>query len=198
MVSAADILPLLERISRVLHNEGHSNGLKPTQWEALRYLARANIHSRNPSALTAYLGMTKGTVSQTLNALTRKKLVEKKTDGTDRRQIHIDLTPAGLEILSRDPLHNFASSVSALSAPQKNELSEALHLFLHKALEARSGKPFGACRTCRYFQADGKDGSATCGLLNVRLDASEYGKICVGHESTPPGPVTHRQSETHA
>ena len=183
MVFAADILPLLERISRVLHNEGHSNGLKPTQWEALRYLARANIYSRNPTALTAYLGMTKGTVSQTLNALTRKKLVE-KTTGVDRRQVRIDLTPAGLEILSRDPLHNFASSLSALSAPQKHELNEALRLFLHEALEARNGKPFGACKTCRYFQTDTKDGSATCGLLNVRLDVSEYGKICAEHEST--------------
>ena len=152
MVFAADILPLLERISRVLHNEGHTNGLKPTQWEALRYLAHANIYSRNPSALTAYLGMTKGTVSQTLNALERKKLVEKKTAGTDRRHVRIDLTPAGLEILARDPLHNFASSLNILTAVQKNELNQTLHLFLREALAARSGKPFGACKTCRYFR----------------------------------------------
>lgn len=72
MRSVDDILILLERIGRVLQNDGHSEGLKPTQWEALRYFARANRFSRSPSALTAYLGMTKGTVSQTVGALEKR------------------------------------------------------------------------------------------------------------------------------
>ncbi|HIP78057.1 MAG TPA: MarR family transcriptional regulator, partial [Kiloniellaceae bacterium] len=65
MDTADDLGLLLERLARVLQNEAHSEGLKPTQWEALRYLSRANRFSRTPSGVTAYLGMTKGTVSQT-------------------------------------------------------------------------------------------------------------------------------------
>ena len=92
-VSESDnIVALLERLSRVLQNESHAEGLKPTQWEALRYLERANRFSRTPSGLTSYLGMTKGTVSQTLNALERKGLIRKTADKADRRQVHIDLT----------------------------------------------------------------------------------------------------------
>ena len=33
---------LLERLARLVHNDAHVDGLKPTQWESLRYLARAN------------------------------------------------------------------------------------------------------------------------------------------------------------
>ena len=48
MTSSQDMPVLLERLARVLQNEAHTGGLKPTQWEALRYLARANRFSRTP------------------------------------------------------------------------------------------------------------------------------------------------------
>ena len=62
-------LELMERLSRLVGQTGHAHGMKPAQWDALRYLARANRFSRTPGALTAYLGATKGTVSQTVIAL---------------------------------------------------------------------------------------------------------------------------------
>jgi DNA-binding MarR family transcriptional regulator len=182
MALAADILILMERISRALHNEGYSGGLKPTQWEALRYFARANRPSRTPSALTDYLGMTKGTVSQTINALERKGLIQKEA-GIDRRVVYIALTPQGYEMLQNDPLDHFAAFVSNLATPQKEQLNDALKGFLGETLHARGGRPFGACKTCRYYQQN--NGSATCGLLKVSLDASESGKICVEHEAIP-------------
>jgi DNA-binding MarR family transcriptional regulator len=57
---------VLERLSRVLLNDSASGGLNPTQWEALRFFALANRFSSTPSGLTAFLGVTKGTVSQTV------------------------------------------------------------------------------------------------------------------------------------
>ena len=111
-----NIAILLERIGRVLQNDAHTHGLKPTQWEALRYLGRANKFSRSPSAVTAYLGMTKGTVSQTLAALERKGLIEKSSDPADKRNIHINLTSAGDELLEEDPVRQFARSDGSMSA----------------------------------------------------------------------------------
>lgn len=197
MALASDILVLMERISRALHNEGHSGGLKPTQWDALRYFARANKYSRTPSALTAYLGMTKGTVSQTISVLERKGLIEKDT-GADRRQVNISLTPHGHKMLQDDPLDHFAGFVSNLDSTQKQQLDNALRGFLNETLLARGGRPFGACKTCRYFQPDGKGGSAACGLLNVTLSASEYEKICTEHESTAHRDPAHSENRNPA
>ncbi len=71
---------LIERIGRLIGSESHANGLQPVHWEALRYLSKANRFSQTAAALTAYLGLTKGTVSQSLKALEAKGLVRKLVD----------------------------------------------------------------------------------------------------------------------
>ncbi len=43
---------LLTRTARLIAGDGHSAGLKPVQWQALRYLAVANRFSRTPGAPT--------------------------------------------------------------------------------------------------------------------------------------------------
>lgn len=184
MASVDDILILLERIGRVLQNDGHSQGLKPTQWEALRYLARANRFSRSNSAVTVYLGMTKGTVSQTVSALEKKGLVEKATGDADRRQVQIEVTAKGQKLLNRDPLEALASSLSRLPASQRQELKDDLGDFLRATLRQRDGRPFGACKTCRYFQKNASGGAPhKCGLLEEPLSATDSEMICVEHEA---------------
>lgn len=184
MSSVDDILILLERIGRVLQNDGHSEGLKPTQWEALRYFARANRFSRSPSALTAYLGMTKGTVSQTVSALEKKGLVEKATGDADRRLVRIELTAKGQKLLSRDPLEALASSFSRLPASQRQDLKDELGAFLRSTLRQRGGRPFGACKTCRYFQKNASGGAPhKCGLLQEPLSSTDSELVCVEHEA---------------
>lgn len=184
MASVDDILILLERIGRVLQNDGHSQGLKPTQWEALRYFARANRFSRSPSALTAYLGMTKGTVSQTVSALERKGLVEKAAGDADRRQVRIEVTAKGQKLLNCDPLEALASSLSRLPASQRQELKDDLRDFLRATLRQRDGRPFGVCKTCRYFQKNAQNGAPhLCGLLAEPLTDEDSGMICFEHEA---------------
>src|SRR3546814_10986237 len=59
--------------------------------------------SRTPGALAAWLGQTKGTVSQTVGALERKGLVERTGDPDDRRLVRLSLTEAGHAMLGRAP-----------------------------------------------------------------------------------------------
>ena len=66
------VAALMDRLSRAMQRAQYAGGLNPAQWEALRYIARANRYSRSPSAVAEYLGATKGTVSQTLKALEHK------------------------------------------------------------------------------------------------------------------------------
>ena len=65
----------LERLTRLMRAGEHEGGLNPAQWEALRYLSRANRFSNSPIALTRFLGSTKGTISQTIKALERKGFI---------------------------------------------------------------------------------------------------------------------------
>lgn len=55
------------------------------------YFARANRFTRSSSALTDYLGLTKGTVSQTINAVERKGLVKKTAVVGDARAVNITM-----------------------------------------------------------------------------------------------------------
>lgn len=61
---------LLERIGNLLRAEERAAGLRhgpqPVHLQALRYVQSCNRYSNTPAALTEYLGLTKGTVSQTL------------------------------------------------------------------------------------------------------------------------------------
>ena len=57
-----------------LRKAGADEALQPVHLQALIYLARANRYSNTPQALAEYLGLTKGTVSQTLLLLDRQGL----------------------------------------------------------------------------------------------------------------------------
>ncbi len=175
---------LLERFGRLLQSRGHELGLKPAQWEALRYLGRANRFSRTPSGLTAYLGSTKGTVSQTLIALEDKGLVRKKADRDDRRAVRLELTAAGRRALEADPLLELEASLDVLGRREEVALDQALTSVLAGHLERTGGRPFGLCRTCRYFEKNATDGGPhRCSLLEVKLSADDSEQICVEQEA---------------
>ncbi len=175
---------LLERLGRLMVNDGHHQGLRPVQWEVLRYLARANRFSRTPTALTTYLGSTKGTVSQTLMALQRKGWVRKQPLAADKRSIELELTAAGQELLREDPLTHIGASIGAAGAQDRASLETALRRILTRHLAANGGRPFGLCRTCRHFAADDPDGEPhRCRLLRLPLAPEEAEQICVEQES---------------
>ena len=174
---------LLERLTRLLQNDAHRDGLKPTQWEALRYLDRANRFSRTPGAVTAYLGTTKGTVSQTLSVLERKGLIRKTPLPSDRRNVRLSLTGKGRSQLERDPLRDLDAAAAALGARSRGATRGGLETLLQHALRQRGGRPFGVCRTCRFFQEDDERGEPhRCGLLDEPLSTADSTLICVEQE----------------
>lgn len=181
--SVVDILFVLERIGRVLQNDGQAEGLRPAQWEALRYLARANRFSRSLSGLIAYLGVTKGAVSQTISALESKGLVEKTVGVADRRQVWLELTASGRKRLKHDPLGAVAASLAEVSASRRQELKDGLNDLLRAALRQRGGRRFGICKSCCFFQKNARGESRhMCGLLGEPLSAADCEMICAEHD----------------
>jgi DNA-binding MarR family transcriptional regulator len=174
---------LLERIGRLLRSVRHRNEhLNPAQWEALRFLGRANRYSRTPTALTHYLGATKGTVSQTVIALERKGLLRRAVDPRDRRGVRLGLTARGRANLESDPMVDLLDAVApALLQRLETDLSD---LLVH--LQRRNQhRPFGRCGTCRFFRrgaAMGESGGPNrCGLTLEPLADFEAEQICAEH-----------------
>ena len=97
------LLELVERLANLMRAEmrkaGSEESLQPVHLHALVYLSKANRYSNTPQALAAYLGLTKGTVSQTLLILDRRGLIERYQDDVDRRVVRLRLSTAGEQLL---------------------------------------------------------------------------------------------------
>lgn len=171
---AAELIGRLDRLARAGERLG---ALNPVQWEALRYLARANRFSRTPAALAEFLGSTRGTVSQTLIALEAKGYVEKRSSARDGRSVDLGLTKAGRAALTDDSIAELAEDLAAGTDAAK--LADLLESGLRAVLARRGGKAFGACRTCRHFQTEGKAAPYRCALLDEPLSAQDAELICV-------------------
>ena len=181
--TAQDIADLIERMGRLAHTQQFAADLNPAQWEALRYLARANRFSRSPTALAAFLGATKGTISQTLIALERKGLVIRQRSENDRRGVILHLTASGRARLADDPLTALAASAAELPPDLQTQLSDGLRAIL-AAMQRRNGRrPFGQCQSCRFFlreaAAETAGGPHFCGLLDEPLSQEDTGRICL-------------------
>ncbi|MEZ5885864.1 MAG: MarR family transcriptional regulator [Paracoccaceae bacterium] len=164
---------LLERLARLSQAAGWAAGLNPAQRGALDYLSRANRFSRAPSHVADYLGTTRGTASQTLQALARKRLVEAEPDPADRRSVSYRVTADGRALLPRSAL---AAPLAALEDEDRARLERTLSALLAKMVG--EGRTFGLCATCRHHRP-----GPFCALLDLALAAEEAGQIC--HEHRP-------------
>jgi DNA-binding MarR family transcriptional regulator len=171
----------LERLARLMRQQDHGNGLVPVQWEALRYLSRANVLSNSPGALARYLSMTKGTVSQTLLSLEKKGLIEKRTRGGDARSVTLHLTEQGRAKLSEDSALPLEKDIENLSDKTRKRLDRALDQMLRATFQRLEEPSFGTCTTCRYFREGGSGKSDQCMKVSAALTDEETKLICVEH-----------------
>jgi len=175
----------LERLARLMRAREHEDGLNPAQWEALRFLARANRFSNSPGALTRYLGATKGTISQTLMALERKGFVSKSQREGGRKSIRLTLTPKGQDALSRDPWADLATAADGLGGKTKRRMQRGLDELLADELKHAALASFGVCTSCRYFREGGRVADARgphlCMLFEEALSSEDAQHICIEH-----------------
>ena len=174
---------VLERISSLfraqLRDTANEHDLKLVQLEALVYLSVANRYSDTAAALGEYLGVTKGTISQTIRALEQRGLVQKAADANDGRVLHCRLTKDGARIAARAHPASFLRELP--SRQQQETLSAALGVL--RALQAGRGfRSFGSCHTCEHFTLSG-DGHR-CALTGEPLSDEDSTRICREHEGS--------------
>lgn len=183
---ASRIAQLVDRLARLTRELQFCSGLNPAQWEALRFLNRANRQSRTPGGLAEFLCTTKGTASQTLIALEQKGYVSRTKGGTDRRQVALDLTPAGQDLLQRDPIMGVAEVATRLGPDIGGPLVKGLTALLHD-MQIRAGvKEFGVCAECTLNCVSTGTEEPTareCGLTGETIATADTGRHCINYKS---------------
>jgi len=174
-------LKLIDRISTLLRAEQRKKfsalGLQPVHVQTLDYLASCNRFSDTPAAVTDYLGLTKGTVSQTLQVLVRKGFIAKKQDEVDKRIVHLQILEAGKELLaSITPFDVFIKAEEAIANQQFDSISAALYEALVALQNVNGTSSFGQCKNCITFSEE--NDHYYCLLMQQKLSQSDIEKIC--------------------
>ena len=166
----------------MLRNEArgaaHELGLQPVQLDVLEYLGRCNRYSDTPAAVTEFLGLTKGTVSQSIQRLEEKGFLNRKPDAEDGRVSHLKLTALGRRTANSSWRHALAEAVDGVGHADLESQLEAILREIQRKNEHRS---FGPCRSCRFFERRSA-GTFRCGLTQERLSARDSELVCREHE----------------
>ncbi|MCY1348048.1 hypothetical protein D9M68_381210 [compost metagenome] len=156
--------------------------LQPIQLSALMYLARCNRYSNTPLGVTDYLGLTKGTVSQSLKALEAKGLLVKSQSARDKRSVHLELTEPARVLLAAVLPPSFLAEAAARMGPRAGELESLLSELLRNVQRSQDVPGFGLCKTCRFHRR--VDGGPWCGLTDEPLGVPDAELICREHQAS--------------
>jgi DNA-binding MarR family transcriptional regulator len=128
----------LVQIAGLAHSKGYTEGLKPSQWTALRYFsAKDSVHT--VSAFATHQGSTRGAASQMVEVLVSKGLLARSATPEDRRVVLLELTPKARKLLEQDPLLIFAREIETLSHEDQNRLEVILSRLLQRMRDAMHG-----------------------------------------------------------
>lgn len=178
----SSVFDLIERMSALIRSEERRRctelGLQPVHLQVMDYLSRCNRYSDTPAALANYLGMTRGTVSQTILLLEKKGYLKKTADQNDKRMVHLSLLAEGDALMNKASpadLYSQASAIFNENINQENVFINALNA-LQKANKSQS---FGLCKTCKYFTETSE--GFVCDLTKEQLSQGDSEKICQEH-----------------
>ena len=177
---------LLLQVGRLVQAEGYDGELSPAQWMALRYFARANPFSRNPSAFAEFQATTRGTASQAIKALETSGYLVRQRSKADRRSVSLRLTTKGKRALARDPFEVLVHAVDSLDAKKQTAMHHALHQVLTTVAAGGAHRCFGVCQDCTYLDGEvwcnlttASHSTPECTLLGVPIQPEDAGLLCV-------------------
>jgi len=181
-VTAKRIYDVLTQLGSLLRAEARlDTGLQPVHLQVLNYLSICNRYSDTPAAVADYVGLTKGTVSQTLRVLAERGFVEKQGDPDDGRLVHLRLTREGRAVVKDAvPPAVLVDAVMGLGRREQQETLDTLLALLRGVQQANEGLSFGVCDTCTHFRDEG-GAKFRCGLTGEPLSVADSNLICREH-----------------
>lgn len=193
MSKSLSVAGLVERLGHYSCGEAYRDGLKPTQWSALRYFARANRFSRTTTAFARFQGTSTAAASQTIGALVQRGLLERTADTCDKRKHLLSVSAAAYKLLQADPLHALATAVAVLDEQEQHDLEQKLERMLGYLTTQPDGKAFGYCGECRFLQCRRRtaggpaDAAYRCAHLNEALHGDEIDHLCANFTAVETG-----------
>ena len=179
------VFDLIEYMAALIRSEERRRctelKLQLVHFQVLEYLSLCNKYSDTPAAITNYLGMTRGTVSQSLILLEKRELIEKRQDQIDKRVFHVQLLKKGANTLNKaKPSNLFEKAALILEKNSSVNGGEELFIEALTALQkANKSQSFGICRTCKNFTK--KSTGFFCELTQEKLTKNDSEKICQEH-----------------
>ena len=198
-MSGRETAEVLLLIGRLVQAEGYHGELSPAQWMALRFFARANQFSRNPSAFAEFQATTRGTASQAIKALEAGGYLIRMRSEADGRSVVLRLTDKGKEAVARDPFEALVRAVDSLDPEEQTAVHRALRGVLTTVAASGAHRRFGVCQDCEYLDGEAyrRPTRATrsaleCLLFGVAIEPEDAGLLCVhfsAKERAPRGPI---------
>lgn len=182
------IVYLLERISqvfRVLQWElAKERKLTPLQIQILLFLKNREKKYRVASRISDELGLTKATLSESVSALEKKKLIKKLISKDDRRFTTLSLTKSGKkvvkELFSVDDL--FERYVHKFNDIEKDNSLRFLVNIISLLYFDGYIRVARICCTCRHFQRATMSGRVYyCNLMSRELKIEDINLKCASY-----------------
>lgn len=183
----------LSRLAVILRSDDWERakglGLNPTQLSILDMLAdRAD--GMGVQAVARHLALSQPTVTDSVNALERKGLVEKQP-GADRRSVTLMLTLAGREVLATDQGAGdmLVRAVDALDREEQGLFLVSLIRMIRRLQELDAIPIQRMCTTCRYFDPfrhPDTDRPHHCHYVNAAFGQQDIRIDCREHETADP------------
>ncbi len=179
------VFDLIEYMSALIRSEERKRcselKIQLVHFQILKYLSSCNKYSDTPAAIANYLGITRGTVSQTLLILEKKEFIKKNQDHKDKRVYHVLLLDKGLNTLKETtPTELFTKASELLESESSVTENEDVFVKALTALQkANNSYSFGICKTCKNFTKISS--GFFCELTQEKLSKSDSEKTCQEH-----------------
>jgi DNA-binding MarR family transcriptional regulator len=164
-------------------------GLNPTQLAILTLLEGRRL-GMSVKDVAAHLGVSQPTATDSINALERKQLVEKRASLTDKRGVDVHITPQGLTTLQSDAERNLAqTAVASLDGGEQQDLLVSLIKMIRHLQEQNAIPVQRMCVTCRFFGPFAYPNSERphhCHLVDSAFGQHELRVDCREHEQADP------------
>lgn len=178
----------LEKLSEsfrvLLWEQTKVHGLSPIQVQILIYLKHHDQEQAKPAVLASELNVTRPTISDALNALKKKELLEVKPNPADSRSRLLFLSPKGEAICTQveqyaNPLH---TAIGSLEAKAQSDLLFSLLKVLNQLENSQVINAQRMCFNCAYYEGDRKE-SHYCKFLDKPLSKAELRIDCPEHRA---------------
>lgn len=185
MMKSPTVFDLIEYMAALIRSEERRRctvlKLQLVHFQVLEYLSICNKYSNTPATIASYLGITRGTISQTLILLEKRAFIAKKQDQIDKRILHIQLLKKGFNTYQKaKPTELFEKATKILEKNTSVPDGERIFIEALTAIQkANNSLSFGICNTCKNFTKASP--GYFCELTQEKLSKSDSEKICQEH-----------------